>query len=152
MIERKHTNLLNHGKECCHAVWGYRSDTQRILYYLYLFNLMFLKFIYVSYLFLFCSPDFISILVSPCLLEEIPTSPRGLPTLWGTSSLAEARPGASYQLVYTAWLVAQCLRYLKGPGLVRLLVFPWDHPPPQLLSAFPQFNHMDPGFGPFFGC
>jgi hypothetical protein len=24
--------------------------------------------------------------------------------------------GASYQLVYAAWLVAQCLRDLRGPG------------------------------------
>jgi hypothetical protein len=24
--------------------------------------------------------------------------------------------GASYQLVYAAWMVAQCLRALRGPG------------------------------------
>ena len=49
--------------------------------------------------------------------------------------------GASYQLVYAAWLVAQCLRDLGSPNQLRLLVFPWGHPPPQLLPTFPQFNH-----------
>lgn len=47
--------------------------------------------------------------------------------------------GASYQLVDAAWLVAQNLRDLKGPSLLRLLVFLWGCPL-QLLPAFPSFN------------
>jgi hypothetical protein len=43
----------------------------------------------------------------------------------------------SYQLVYAAWLVAQCLRALGGPGQLKLLVFLWGHSSPQLLPAFP---------------
>jgi hypothetical protein len=31
--------------------------------------------------------------------------------------------GASYRLVYAAWLVAQCLRDLRVPGQLRLLIF-----------------------------
>ena len=68
----------------------------------------------------------------------------------GASPFTEARPGspllymcqgASYQLVYAAWLVTQCLRDLGGPGQLRLLIFPWGYPS-QLLPDFPQFNHM----------
>jgi Na+/phosphate symporter len=51
---------------------------------------------------------------------------------------------ALYQLVYAAWLVAQCLRDLEGPGQLRLLVFPWGCPPSQLLPAFRKFNHRGP--------
>ena len=47
--------------------------------------------------------------------------------------------GASYQLMHAAWLVAQNLRDLKGPSLLRLLVFLWGCPL-QLLPAFPSFN------------
>jgi hypothetical protein len=62
----------------------------------------------------------------------------------GASCLTEARPsnllwymcqGPSEQLVYAAWLVAQCLRDLGGPGWLRLLVFLWGHPSPQLLPV-----------------
>ena len=49
--------------------------------------------------------------------------------------------GVSYQLVYAAWLVAQCLIDLRGPGYLRLLVLLQGHPPSELLLAFPQFNH-----------
>jgi hypothetical protein len=47
----------------------------------------------------------------------------------GVSSLTEGRPGTpllymckgtSVQLLYAAWLVTQCLRDLRGPGLLRL--------------------------------
>jgi hypothetical protein len=32
--------------------------------------------------------------------------------------------GASYQLPYAAWLVASCLKDLRDPGQLKLLVFP----------------------------
>ena len=43
---------------------------------------------------------------------------------------------AIYQQVYADSLVAQCLRDLKGPGLLRLLVLLQDYLSPQLLSPF----------------
>jgi hypothetical protein len=45
--------------------------------------------------------------------------------------------GAFDQLGYAAWLVAQCLRDLRGPDWLRMLVFLWGCPPPQSLPAFP---------------
>lgn len=67
------------------------------------------------------------------------------------SSLTEARLvtrllymcvlGTSYQLMYAAWLVAQCLRDFVSLGCLRLLVFLWGHYPLQLLPAFPYFNN-----------
>jgi hypothetical protein len=47
---------------------------------------------------------------------------------------------ASYQLLYAAWLVDQCLRDLRGPDQL-ILVFPRSCSPPQFLPAFPQLNH-----------
>jgi hypothetical protein len=44
--------------------------------------------------------------------------------------------------VYAAWMVAQCIRALRGPGQLRLLVFPWGHHPPQLLPAFPHSTSL----------
>jgi hypothetical protein len=57
---------------------------------------------------------------------------------WGQTRKSSAVyvSGASHQLVYAAWLVAQSLRDVRGPGLLRLLVLLWGHPDPQLL-AFP---------------
>jgi hypothetical protein len=59
--------------------------------------------------------------------------------------------GASYQLVYAAYLVAQCLRGLRGPDLLRLLVLLEDHLSPQLLSAFPNSTTAVSCFCPLVG-
>jgi hypothetical protein len=40
--------------------------------------------------------------------------------------------------VYAACLVVQCLRDLRGPYQLRLLVLLKGHPSPQLLSVFPN--------------
>jgi hypothetical protein len=46
--------------------------------------------------------------------------------------------GASYQVMYADCLIVQCLRDLRGPDLLRLLVLLQNCPSPQLLSAFPN--------------
>ena len=55
-------------------------------------------------------------------------------------------------LVYAVWLVDQCLRVLRSPGLWKLLVFLWGYPPPQLLPVFPLFNHVVPAYRPLVEC
>jgi hypothetical protein len=59
--------------------------------------------------------------------------------------------GASYQLMY-AWLVVQCMRDLKGPGKLRLLVLLQGHWTPQLLPAFPSSVTGVSCFCPLVGC
>lgn len=54
----------------------------------------------------------------------------GNPLLWIFS-------GAYEQLVYADWLVAQCLRYLRGQDLLKLLVLLWGCPH----FRFPQPFH-----------
>jgi hypothetical protein len=53
---------------------------------------------------------------------------------------------ASDQLVYDAWLVAQCLRDLKQADLLRLLVFLWIV---LLLSFFQPFSSSSTGIPNF---
>jgi len=45
--------------------------------------------------------------------------------------------GASYQLVYAAQLVTECLRDLTDLSSLGLLVHLQGHPPPELPPAFP---------------
>jgi hypothetical protein len=48
--------------------------------------------------------------------------------------------------------VDPCLRVLRGQSYLRLLVFLWGFPPPQLIPAFPEFNYRDsPTSGPWLG-
>ena len=91
------------------------------------------------------------------------TSPLpGFPVSWelGAYSLIETRPsspllyvcmGASYQLVYTACLVAQCWRNLRSCQL-RLLVLLQGCLPPQLLPAVPNSTTGVASFCPLVGC
>ena len=69
------------------------------------------------------------------------------PVSWGLGalSLIEHRQlstlcvfGASYQVMYMAFLVVQCLNDLRGPNWLRLLVLLQGCPSPQLLSVFPN--------------
>jgi hypothetical protein len=60
--------------------------------------------------------------------------------------------GASYQLVYAVCLMVQCLRDLRGPHLLRLLVLIQGHPSPQLLSAFPNPTTGLSCVCPLVGC
>ena len=76
------------------------------------------------------------------------------PVYWwlGASSLKEDKTGSPlqcvlgvwYQLVYISWMMAQCLRDLRSPHQLRLLILPRGHPSPQVLPAFPQLNHRGP--------
>ena len=54
--------------------------------------------------------------------------------------------------LYAAFLVAQCLERSQGPGQLRLLVFPWGYPSPQIFPAFPNSTLGVPGFCPFAEC
>ena len=99
---------------------------------------------------------------------HLPPTPVGLPIPWGLS-LSRVRwglyhwdqtrqssdvyvSGASYQVVYAAWLVAQCLRDVRGPSS-------WDYWPfygvALLLSFFQPFPNSDTvvlNFRPLVGC
>jgi hypothetical protein len=102
--------------------------------------------------------EFLIPFLIPCLQENVPIHPH-TPTTHqaspfpGASSLLRVRCIFSYwgetrqasgvyvseasdKLVYAVWLVAQCLRDLRGPGLLRLLVFLWDFPSHHLLPAW----------------
>ena len=109
--------------------------------------------LFFSLVFFFNSPVFIHFLVHPLAIlyvippppvskrmPHLPPPPHQTSPLLGASSLLRVRyifPDwtqiiqstvvyvleALYQLVYAAWLVAQYLSILRGPGQLRLLVF-----------------------------
>jgi hypothetical protein len=128
-------------------VWDIESQTPLLL-------LLFKFFYTIVIIPLLVHPSTLPHSISPSPSpKDVPTPlPPHLPTPWGSSLLrvgcifshwgqtiqssALYVLGTSYQLVYAAWLVAQCLRDLRGPELLKLLVFLWGHLPLQLLLAF----------------
>ena len=60
--------------------------------------------------------------------------------------------GALYQLVFAVCLQVPCLRDLRGPDYLRLLVLLQDCPSSQILSSFPNSTTGDSWFCPLVGC
>jgi hypothetical protein len=122
-------------------------------------------FVFYYFLIFSYSPDFIPHSVYPPTVPHrtpSPLSPRGYlhfppshqtSPLPGAPSLLRVRCifsywvqtqqssvvyalGPSYQVLYDAWLVVQCLRDSRGLGELRLLVFLQSYHLPQLLPTF----------------
>ena len=154
------------------STWSIRSDLHVYFFNLILFLIYFLHSIFYS-----LTPSYRLTVPHPTPpLHLIPTPP-GCPLslsyltskLSGASSLLRVRCiisewtqtqksstvcvlGTSYQLGYAICLVVQCLRDLRVPNQLRLLVLLQDCPSPQLLSAFPNSTTGVRSFCPLVRC